>query len=224
MAVLLFRAAVLLGLVLFPNSVLSHGSKNSKRPHILFILADDLGWSDVGFHGSVIKTPHIDKLASEGVILDNYYVQPLCTPTRSALMTGRYPIHTGIWFKSFHIECRGVTQRERHCVTGRVWAHPTSSPQSSETNVIIIIAAFSLARNESCWVLLMHSHPGIHAEIHVIVCPLSSTASVVSYAAVICVVTQLRDDTNNGCIGDYCERGVGKKPFAHPLTCDQPLL
>lgn len=96
MAFLASQAAVLLLFILFLNSVLLHGSKNSKPPHILFILADDLGWSDVGFHGSVIKTPNIDKLASEGVILDNYYVLPLCTPTRSALMTGRYPIHTGI--------------------------------------------------------------------------------------------------------------------------------
>ena len=64
-------------------------------PHILFVVADDLGWSDVGFHGSKIQTPNIDKLASEGVVLDNYYVLPICTPTRSALMTGRYPIHTG---------------------------------------------------------------------------------------------------------------------------------
>ena len=81
---------------LLSSVALSDNSTNSsKRPHILFIVADDLGWSDVGFHGSVIKTPNIDKLASEGVILDNYYVQPLCTPTRSALMTGRYPIHTG---------------------------------------------------------------------------------------------------------------------------------
>ena len=95
MASLSRKAAVLL-LLLFSNSALLHGSKNSKPPHILFILADDLGWSDLGFHGSVIKTPNIDKLASEGVILDNYYVLPLCTPTRSALMTGRYPIHTGI--------------------------------------------------------------------------------------------------------------------------------
>ena len=64
-------------------------------PHILFVVADDLGWSDVGFHGSKIQTPNIDKLASDGVVLDNYYVLPICTPTRSALMTGRYPIHTG---------------------------------------------------------------------------------------------------------------------------------
>ena len=66
------------------------------QPHILLLLIDDLGWSDVGFHGSKIRTPNVDKLASEGVILDNYYVQPYCTPTRGSLMTGRYPIHTGM--------------------------------------------------------------------------------------------------------------------------------
>lgn len=92
------HSALLLFVTLFPNAASSHDPKTSKRPHILFIVADDLGWSDVGFHGSVIKTPNIDKLANEGVILDNYYVQPLCTPTRSALMTGRYPIHTGILY------------------------------------------------------------------------------------------------------------------------------
>ena len=69
--------------------------KSNSPPHILFMLADDLGWIDVGFHGSKIHTPNIDRLAEEGVILNNYYVQPVCTPTRGALMTGRYPIHTG---------------------------------------------------------------------------------------------------------------------------------
>ena len=64
-------------------------------PHILLLVVDDLGWSDVGFHGSKIETPNIDNLAAEGVVLDNYYVLPLCTPTRAALLTGRYPIHTG---------------------------------------------------------------------------------------------------------------------------------
>ena len=67
------------------------------RPlHILLVVVDDFGWSDVGFHGSKINTPNMDKLAAEGVILDNYYVQPICSPTRSALLSGRYPIHTGV--------------------------------------------------------------------------------------------------------------------------------
>ena len=74
---------------------LAHESAAASPPHILFVVVDDLGWSDVGFHGSKIQTPNIDKLASEGVVLDNYYVLPICTPTRSALMSGRYPIHTG---------------------------------------------------------------------------------------------------------------------------------
>ena len=65
------------------------------KPHILFFLVDDFGWSDVGFHGSKIRTANIDKLASDGVILDNYYVQPICTPTRAALLSGKYPIHLG---------------------------------------------------------------------------------------------------------------------------------
>jgi arylsulfatase A-like enzyme len=61
------------------------------RPNILFIVADDLGWSDVGWHGGFGKTPNLDRLARTGVELDRHYVQPVCTPTRTALMSGRYP-------------------------------------------------------------------------------------------------------------------------------------
>jgi arylsulfatase B/arylsulfatase I/J len=69
-------------------------------PHVLLVVVDDLGWSDVGFHNvTTIETPNIDKLAYEGVILENYYVQPICSPTRRALMSGRYPIHTGKIFE-----------------------------------------------------------------------------------------------------------------------------
>ncbi|XP_061555163.1 arylsulfatase B isoform X2 [Phycodurus eques] len=71
-------------------------ASGSERPHIVFILADDLGWYDVGYHGSEIKTPNLDKLSAAGVRLENYYVQPLCTPSRNQLMTGRYQIHTGM--------------------------------------------------------------------------------------------------------------------------------
>ncbi|XP_072050879.1 arylsulfatase B-like [Amphiura filiformis] len=73
---------------------------SSQQPNIIFILADDLGYADVGFngkrYGSQIQTPNLDRLARSGVILSNYYVHHLCTPSRSTLMTGRYPIHTGL--------------------------------------------------------------------------------------------------------------------------------
>lgn len=66
------------------------------RPNIVYIVADDLGWKDVGFHGSDIKTPNLDALARGGAQLTQFYAQPMCTPTRAALMTGRYPFRYGL--------------------------------------------------------------------------------------------------------------------------------
>lgn len=68
----------------------------STKPNIVIILADDLGWGDVGFHGSDIKTPYIDQLAKDGVILNRFYTAPVCSPTRAGLMTGRYPNRFGL--------------------------------------------------------------------------------------------------------------------------------
>ena len=65
-------------------------------PNIVYIVADDLGWKDVGYHGSDISTPSIDRLAATGARLEQFYAQPMCTPTRAALMTGRYPFRYGL--------------------------------------------------------------------------------------------------------------------------------
>jgi hypothetical protein len=91
--------------------LLPYTAKPAVRPHILLMVADDYGWNDVSFHANrtssanpdgeptdshAIRTPSLAQLASEGVRLEAYYVQPVCSPTRGAIMSGRYPSHTGI--------------------------------------------------------------------------------------------------------------------------------
>ena len=67
------------------------------RPNVVLIVADDMGFADAGFNGRTdIKTPNLDRLAASGVRLDQWYVQPVCSPTRAALMTGRYPMRQGL--------------------------------------------------------------------------------------------------------------------------------
>jgi arylsulfatase A-like enzyme len=88
---------VLMALCLCGMAAPGQDTSREQRPHILYIIADDLGWKDVGFHGSAeIKTPNLDKLAAESARLERFYVQPMCTPTRAALMTGRYPCRYGL--------------------------------------------------------------------------------------------------------------------------------
>lgn len=84
------------GLAAITASAFSLASAQSKQPNIVYILADDLGWKDVGFQGSDIKTPNLDKLAEQGVRFTQFYAQPMSTPTRAALMTGRYPFRYGL--------------------------------------------------------------------------------------------------------------------------------
>ena len=66
------------------------------KPNIIVIIADDLGSGDVGWRGGEIKTPNLDKLALSGARLEQFYVQPVCSPTRAALLTGRYPMRHGL--------------------------------------------------------------------------------------------------------------------------------
>ncbi|MGC9342211.1 MAG: sulfatase-like hydrolase/transferase, partial [Bacteroidales bacterium] len=70
--------------------------KGETKPNILIFIADDTGFKDVGYHGSEIETPNIDRLATEGLILDQHYVYQLCSPTRAALLTGRPPSRFGL--------------------------------------------------------------------------------------------------------------------------------
>jgi arylsulfatase A-like enzyme len=78
--------------------LLAFGSAHAEelRPNVIVILADDLGNADLGYRGSDIKTPNIDKLAEEGVRLESFHDMPVCTPARAALMTGRYPMRYGL--------------------------------------------------------------------------------------------------------------------------------
>lgn len=65
------------------------------KPNIVYILVDNWGWGDISIQGSTVQTPNIDELANQGIRLTNFNVQNQCTPTRSALMTGRLPIRSG---------------------------------------------------------------------------------------------------------------------------------
>lgn len=76
------------------RSVSCGSEQPNKQPNILLIVADDLGFNDVGYHGSNIKTPHLDELALSDVRLENYYVQATSSPTRAALLTGIYPVNS----------------------------------------------------------------------------------------------------------------------------------
>lgn len=71
-------------------------AQSNDRPNIVFIMADDLGWADVAFHGGNAPTPHLDRLANEGVELTEHHVAPVCSPTRAGLLTGRYWSRFGI--------------------------------------------------------------------------------------------------------------------------------
>ena len=81
-----------LGLTSLPTTAAAADS----RPNIVFIMADDLGWADVAFHGGNAPTPHLDRLARDGLELARHYVAPVCSPTRAGLMTGRYWSRFGV--------------------------------------------------------------------------------------------------------------------------------
>ena len=69
-----------------------------KRPNVILVITDDQGYGDLRCHGNpVIQTPNLDRLHSESIRLTDFHVDPTCSPTRSALMTGHYSTRTGVW-------------------------------------------------------------------------------------------------------------------------------
>jgi len=88
----------IIALLLEPLASLYGADAPALRPNIIYILADDMGYADAGFMGCQdIKTPNLEKLGRDGTILKSFYAQPVCSPTRAALMTGRYAVRTGVY-------------------------------------------------------------------------------------------------------------------------------
>ncbi|MGC6472069.1 MAG: arylsulfatase [Parvibaculales bacterium] len=103
---------VIMVTALFP--VGQGGAQPQSQPNIVILLADDLGYADLGFRGSDIETPHLDQMAADGMRLERFYSLPICTPTRSALMTARDPVKLGMAYAGLQPWVTGgVSPQER---------------------------------------------------------------------------------------------------------------
>lgn len=100
------------------------------KPNILHVVADDLGWKDVGFHGSDIQTPTLDRLAAQGTRLEQFYAQPMCTPTRACLMTGRYPLRYGL-------QTAVIASNHTYGLATDEWLLPQALKEAGYTTAII---------------------------------------------------------------------------------------
>ena len=106
----IIRRWLILPIVLTMGSVwlVSCSSENRPQlsilPNIIILLADDMGYSDIGCMGSEIKTPNLDKLAEEGVLMTNFYTTARCCPSRASLLTGQYAHRAGIGHMNYDWE------------------------------------------------------------------------------------------------------------------------
>lgn len=92
------KILITLNLLLAVVALNAQNKTTSEKPNIILIMVDDMGYSDLGNYGSEIKTPNLDKLASEGLRLREFYNNSICAPTRGSLLTGQYQHKAGMGF------------------------------------------------------------------------------------------------------------------------------
>jgi arylsulfatase A-like enzyme len=103
------KAILLLSLLLGPLPALVAAPATVTKPNVILIMTDDQGYGEIAAHGNpILKTPHLDQFHASSVRLTDFHVDPTCSPTRSALLTGRYSTRTGVW----------------HTINGRSMMHP----------------------------------------------------------------------------------------------------
>ena len=91
-------AIALVGLMIGPLGRRQAQAAPARRPNVVLVITDDQGYGDVGAHGNtMIRTPNLDRLHAQSIRLTDFHVDPTCSPTRSALMSGRYSTRTGVW-------------------------------------------------------------------------------------------------------------------------------
>jgi len=93
-----YKRLISTGIMIAAAALLQHAAYGQSQPNIILCMTDDQGFGDLGFHGNpMIRTPVLDQLASKSVRFTNFYVSPVCAPTRASLMTGRYSLRTGVY-------------------------------------------------------------------------------------------------------------------------------
>ena len=108
---MLLRLLVALGAL---SASFASAATNARPPNVVIFLSDDMGWGQLGFTGGKdIPTPNIDRIAREGARLTQFYVQSVCSPTRAALLTGRYPFHNWMEERSHGNDTAGMLKDER---------------------------------------------------------------------------------------------------------------
>jgi len=118
------------------------GAPGRRPPNFVVVLCDDLGWGDIGVCGGRIPTPAIDRMAAEGVLLADYYAPAnICSPSRAGLLTGRYPVRTGLGFEVI------MQQDDR----GLPLSEPTIAKALAPTYVSALFGKWHLGHRGEAW-------------------------------------------------------------------------